>query len=115
MRFFTSNPGLSSRVAHHIDFPDYTADELIAIAHLMLGRLNYEFGPEAETTFLEYIERRMRQPHFGNARSIRNALDRARSRAATRLFERGGTITRAELMAIEVEDLRKSRVFDISP
>ncbi|MBC5800538.1 MAG: CbbX protein [Candidatus Eremiobacteraeota bacterium] len=114
-RFFTSNPGLSSRVAHHIDFPDYTADELMAIAQLMLRRLNYEFGTNAQATFLEYVERRMKQPNFANARSVRNALDRARLRAATRLFAGGGTITRAQLMAIEVDDLRKSRVFDITP
>ncbi len=92
-RFFSSNPGLKSRVAHHIDFPDYSVDELLAIAELMLVRLNYAFAPGAQPTFREYIERRMRQPHFANARSVRNAIDRARLRAATRLFERGGVVT----------------------
>jgi hypothetical protein len=77
----------------------------------MLDRLNYEFAPSAEAVFREYLERRRQQPHFANARSVRNAIDRARLRAATRLFERGGTVTREELMAIESEDIRKSRIF----
>jgi probable Rubsico expression protein CbbX len=110
-RFFGNNPGLRSRVAHHLEFPDYTADELVAISELMLARLNYEFAPGAEATFREYLERRRQQPHFANARSVRNAIDRARLRAATRLFERGGTVTREDLMAIEPEDIRKSRIF----
>jgi probable Rubsico expression protein CbbX len=114
-RFFSSNPGLSSRVANHIDFPDYSIEELIAIAHLMLERLNYEFTPAAETTFAEYVALRMKQPHFANARSIRNAIDRARLRQATRLFETGGTVTQADLKAIDEADLRKSRVFETKP
>jgi probable Rubsico expression protein CbbX len=109
--FFASNPGLSSRVANHIDFPDYSPQELLAIAHLMLEKLNYEFTPAAETTFSEYVELRMKQPHFANARSIRNAIDRARLRQATRLFETGGTVTPADLKSIDDADIRKSRVF----
>jgi probable Rubsico expression protein CbbX len=111
-RFFSSNPGLSSRVANHIDFPDYTLEELLAIAHLMLEKLNYEFAPEAETAFEEYVTLRMEQPQFANARSIRNAIDRARLRQATRLFEIGGTVTPAALKSIAESDIRKSRVFD---
>jgi probable Rubsico expression protein CbbX len=109
--FFQSNPGLRSRVAHHIDFPDYTLDELGQIAHLMLGRLNYRFSPSAETAMLDYIERRTQQPNFANARSLRNALDRARLRQANRIFSRGGTVTRSELETIEAEDILQSRVF----
>ena len=109
--FFASNPGLSSRVANHIDFPDYSDEELLAIAQLMLAQLNYEFTPEARAAFEEYIERRKQQPHFANARSVRNAIDRARLRQATRLFERGGTVTPAELKALEESDFRQSRVF----
>jgi probable Rubsico expression protein CbbX len=109
--FFASNPGLSSRVANHIDFPDYSDEELLAIAQLMLDQLNYEFTPEARTAFEEYIERRKQQPHFANARSVRNAIDRARLRQATRLFERGGTVTAVELKALEESDFRQSRVF----
>jgi probable Rubsico expression protein CbbX len=110
-QFFTSNPGLSSRVANHIDFPDYTADELISIAHLMLEKLNYQFDANAENAFAEYIELRMSQPFFANARSVRNALDRARLRQATRLFERGGTVTKDDLKMLEEPDIRASRVF----
>jgi hypothetical protein len=77
----------------------------------MLDQLNYEFTPEARTAFEEYIERRKQQPHFANARSVRNAIDRARLRQATRLFERGGTVTAVELKALEESDFRQSRVF----
>jgi probable Rubsico expression protein CbbX len=109
--FFASNPGLSSRVANHIDFPDYTPEELQAIAHLMLDKLNYEFTPAAEKAFSEYIRLRLQQPQFANARSVRNALDRARLRQANRLFERGGTVTADDLRRIDEPDIRKSRIF----
>jgi probable Rubsico expression protein CbbX len=109
--FFQSNPGMRSRIAHHIDFPDYALDELAHIAHLMLARLNYQFSPSAETALSAYIERRMAQPNFANARSIRNALDRARLRQANRLFTRGGKVGVSELQTIEAEDILASRVF----
>ena len=109
--FFSSNPGLGSRVAHHIDFPDYSADELLAIAHLMLAHLNYDFSPAAEAAFRDYVALRMTQPQFANARSIRNAIDRARLRQATRLFERGGSVSTDDLKLIDEPDIRKSRVF----
>jgi probable Rubsico expression protein CbbX len=110
--FFRSNPGMSSRVAHHIDFPDYTAAELVAIARLMLQRMQYRLSTAADGALGEYIEKRRAQPHFANARSIRNALDRARLRQASRLFERkGGAISRQELETIEEPDIRASRVF----
>jgi probable Rubsico expression protein CbbX len=111
-RFFSSNPGFRSRVAHHIDFPDYTPDELFQIAQLMLQQLNYRLDPQAETALREYIELRMQQPHFANARSIRNALDRARLRQANRLFESAeGPLDAAALSAIDETDIRASRVF----
>jgi probable Rubsico expression protein CbbX len=109
--FFSSNPGLSSRVANHIDFPDYALDELRAIGDLMLEKLNYTFTPAAERAFLEYVDLRMKQPQFSNARSIRNAIDRARLRQATRLFARGGTVTADDLRTIDEADIRASRVF----
>jgi probable Rubsico expression protein CbbX len=110
--FFRSNPGMSSRVAHHIDFPDYTPAELHSIAGLMLGQMQYRLDSEADAMLLEYIERRIRQPHFANARSVRNALDRARLRQASRLFERrGGLLTKEDLMTIAAADIRASRVF----
>jgi probable Rubsico expression protein CbbX len=112
--FFRSNPGLSSRIAHHIDFPDYTSEELAEIAHGMLERANYRFAPSAEKAFREYIALRMKQQHFANARSIRNALERARLRQAQRLFARGGAVTRDSLMTIDAEDIRASRVFAAS-
>ena len=111
--FYQSNPGLSSRVANHIDFPDYSADELMAIARLVLAAENYRFSDEATAAFSDYIQRRMQLPFFANARSIRNAIDRARMRQANRLFSRIGTlpITKRDLMTIEAEDITASRVF----
>ncbi len=112
-RFFSSNPGFRSRIAHHIDFPDYSADELFEIGQLIMGQQNYRFTPAAEQAFRDYIQQRMRQPHFANARSIRNALDRARFRQATRLFERRAEqLTAEDLMTIEADELRVSRVFE---
>lgn len=111
-RFFQSNPGMRSRIAHHLDFPDYTAEELMAIAKLMLAGQNYRFSPPAEKTFYEYILRRMKMPQFANARSIRNALDRARLRQANRLFARlGSPLSKQDLVTIEPEDILASRVF----
>jgi probable Rubsico expression protein CbbX len=111
-RFFASNPGMSSRIAHHIDFPDYAPDELHDIALLMLGQMQYRLSPDAELALVEYIGRRQAQPNFANARSVRNALDRARLRQANRLFSRGGgSLTRDDLMTIEAQDFRASRVF----
>jgi probable Rubsico expression protein CbbX len=110
--FFRSNPGMSSRVAHHIDFPDYTPAELHSIAGLMLEQMQYRLDSEADSTLLEYIERRIKQPHFANARSVRNALDRARLRQASRLFERrGGLLSKEDLVTIKAADIRASRVF----
>jgi probable Rubsico expression protein CbbX len=109
--FFQSNPGMRSRVAHHIDFPDYTLDELAQIADLMLVRLNYRLSVSADMAMREYIERRRVQPNFANARSVRNALDRARLRQANRIFSQGGTVTRADLETIEAEDILQSHVF----
>jgi probable Rubsico expression protein CbbX len=110
--FFRSNPGMSSRVAHHIDFPDYTAQELHSIAALMLEQMQYRLDREADAALSEYIERRITQPHFANARSVRNALDRARLRQASRLFERrSGALSREDLITIEAADIRASRVF----
>ncbi len=110
--FFQSNPGISSRIAHHLDFPDYTLDELLAIAQLMLAEQMYRFSPEARQAFEAYLKRRMQQPRFANARSVRNALDRARLRQANRLFAKGGRISKIDLMTIEAEDILASRVFN---
>ena len=110
--FYQSNPGLSSRVANHIDFPDYSASELLAIAQLILAAENYRFSEEASLAFAEYIQRRMQLPFFANARSIRNAIDRARMRQANRLFSRMGTpLTKLDLMTLEAVDITISRVF----
>ena len=110
--FFQSNPGFSSRIAHHLDFPDYTLSELLAIAQLMLAEQMYRFSPEALQAFEAYLVRRMDQPRFANARSVRNALDRARLRQANRLFAKGGRISKTDLMTIEAEDILASRVFN---
>ncbi|GAC1393719.1 MAG: CbbX protein [Ktedonobacteraceae bacterium] len=109
--FFQSNPGISSRIAHHLDFPDYALDELLAIAQIMLAEQMYRFSPEAHQAFDAYLKRRMQQPRFANARSVRNALDRARLRQANRLFMKGGRISKIDLMTIEAEDVLGSRVF----
>ncbi|HJN35150.1 MAG: CbbX protein [Prochlorococcus sp.] len=110
--FYQSNPGLSSRVAHHIDFPDYSNQELMEIAKLLLEQQHYCFSPEADLVFEDYIERRRQLPFFANARSIRNALDRTRMRQANRLFERmGELLSRDDLMTLEAADIKASRVF----
>ena len=114
--FFKSNPGMSSRIAHHLDFPDYSHDELLQIGDRMLGTMNYRFGTGARDAFGEYLTRRLEQPHFANARSVRNALDRMRLRQASRLFEaRDRELTREDLTTIETPDIRASRVFGASP
>jgi probable Rubsico expression protein CbbX len=111
-RFFESNPGFRSRIAHHIDFPDYDDAELLAIATKMLDHQNYRLDAEATDVMADYIARRRGQPHFANARSIRNALDRARLRQANRLFETStGPLDAAALSTISAEDITASRVF----
>jgi probable Rubsico expression protein CbbX len=109
--FFHSNPGFHSRIAHHLDFPDYSLDELMGIADLMLAEQQYTFDAESRRVFQEYLERRMRQPHFANARSVRNAIDRAKLRQASRLVRLTGTVPREELARIDADDIRQSRVF----
>jgi probable Rubsico expression protein CbbX len=111
-RFFTSNPGFRSRIAHHIDFPDYDVAELMAIAELMLQEQNYRFNPSAREAFARYLQARVRLPHFSNARSVRNALDRARLRQAVRLFDnRGHPLTVDDLMTLGPDEILASRVF----
>ncbi|MGC1387440.1 MAG: CbbX protein [Steroidobacteraceae bacterium] len=113
--FFRSNPGLSSRIAHHLDFPDYPAVDLLKIADKMLEQQNYRFGPGAREAFAEYLGRRIEQPHFANARSVRNALDRARLRQASRLFaDRDREFTPEDLSTIAEPDIRASRVFQLT-
>lgn len=113
--FFKSNPGMSSRIAHHLDFPDYSQGELQQIAGRMLAGMNYRFGEGAEAAFAEYLQRRLAQPHFANARSVRNALDRARLRQASRLFaDRDRELTETDLVTLSAEDIRASRHFQSS-
>jgi probable Rubsico expression protein CbbX len=114
-QFFSSNPGMGSRIAHHIDFPDYNLDALVAIARIMLERQRYMFSSDAEPAFRELMSRRMTQPRFANARSVRNALERARLRQANRLVSGGKVVTRDDLMSIEAEDIYKSRWFTEAP
>jgi len=114
-KFFTANPGFRSRIAHHIDFPDYADDELLQIADKMLEHQNYHLSPDAKVALADYIEKRRQQPHFSNARSIRNALDRARLRQANRLFAHtGGALTANQLSEITAEDILASRVFKVA-
>ena len=110
--FFQSNPGMSSRIAHHLDFPDYSADELLAIADRMLASQHYRFGERARDTFAQYLALRMARPHFANARSVRNAMDRARLRQASRLFtERDRVLDADVLSTLAAEDFAASRLF----
>jgi len=112
-KFFESNPGLSSRIANHIDFPDYTVDELLKISKIMLDEQQYQLTPDAEIALGQYIELRKQKPLFANARSIKNALDRARMRQANRIFDsRGQVLTKKELVNLEAEDILKSTVFN---
>ncbi|WP_375588213.1 CbbX protein [Hoeflea alexandrii] len=113
-KFFESNPGFRSRIAHHIEFPDYSEEELLKIADGMLAQQAYHFDDEAHDLMQRYIRLRRQQPHFANARSIRNALDRARLRQANRLFSTAtGPVTAEELSTITAEDLKVSRVFNM--
>jgi len=109
--FFRSNPGMASRIAHHIDFPDFSLEELLRIADTMLDREQYRMDDGAREAFAEYVRLRMAQPRFANARSIRNAIDRLRLRQARRLVAAGGVIARGDLMEISTADVRASRVF----
>jgi ATPases of the AAA+ class len=112
-KFYESNPGLSSRIANHIDFPDYTVDELLQISKLMLEDQQYQLTSDAEVALSEYITRRKHKPLFANARSVKNALDRARMRQANRIFDsRGQVLTKKELVNIEAQDILQSTVFD---
>ena len=109
--FFQSNPGFHSRIAHHLDFPDYELDELMAIAELMLQQQRYHFDDAARQAFADYLALRVTQPHFANARSVRNAIDRLKLRQANRLLAHGGRITPEELTRLDAADIRASRVF----
>jgi len=109
--FFQYNPGFRSRIAHHINFPDYAMEELATIGELMLAQQNYSFDADSRHAFVEYLELRRKQPHFANARSVRNAIDRIKLRQANRVVKQGGSIPREELVRIDEADIRQSRVF----
>ena len=115
-KFFSTNPGFRSRIAHHIEFPDYSDAELLQIAEMMLSTQNYHLAPEARDALIDYIGKRREQPHFANARSIRNALDRSRLRQANRIFASStGPLSAKELSEISAEDILASRVFNFTP
>ncbi len=113
--FFRSNPGMASRIAHHLDFPDFSMDELLSIADIMLEREQYRLSPAAREAFAEYVALRMSQPRFANARSVRNAIDRLRLRQAGRLVAARGPVTLDDLTEITSADVRASRVFVAGP
>lgn len=115
-KFFSSNPGFRSRIAHHVEFPDFAEEELITIGEGMLARQNYRFSPEALAAFRDYVGRRIRLPHFANGRSIRNALDRARLRQANRLVrDMPPELTVEDFITLAEADIRASRVFSAEP
>lgn len=109
--FFRANPGMGSRVAHHIGFPDYDGGELMQIAQLMVGQQGYELSEDAAGALGDYIAQRLERPRFANGRSVRNAIERARMRQATRLFGLARKLTRRDLITIEPEDILQSSVF----
>jgi len=114
-KFYESNPGLSSRIANHIDFPDYTSDELLEIARLMLSEQQYKFTDDAEKSLKMYIYKRKEMPLFANARSVKNAIDRALMRQANRIFgspDKDIVLTKKDLITLQSEDIMESTVFD---
>jgi len=112
-KFYESNPGLSSRIANHIDFPDYSTAELLQISKMMLEEQQYQLTPDAEVALTQYITKRKERPLFANARSVKNALDRARMRQANRIFDsRGQVLTKRDLVNIEAQDILQSTIFD---
>jgi len=112
-KFYGSNPGLSSRITNHIDFPDYSVEELLQISKLMLEEQQYQLTPDAEVALGQYIQKRKEKPLFANARSVKNALDRARMRQANRIFDsRGQVLTKKELVNLEAQDILQSTVFN---
>lgn len=112
-KFYESNPGLSSRITNHVNFPDYTPEELLKIAKMMLQDQQYKFAQDADKVLLDYAIKRIQMPHFANARSIRNAIDRARMRQANRIFStKEKVLTKADLVTIHSEDILKSRLFN---
>ena len=114
--FYESNPGLASRIANHVHFPDYSPEELIQIGKIMLEEQQYKLTPTAESALLQYITLRKDQPLFANARSMKNALDRARMRQANRIFETDNNLvlTKADLVTLDEQDIRQSRIFDLA-
>ncbi|MEP7247488.1 MAG: CbbX protein [Gammaproteobacteria bacterium] len=111
--FFSSNPGFRSRIAHHIDFPDYGDEELLLIAEKLAATAEYRLSDEGREALREYITRRRQQPNFANARSLRNAFDRARLRQAMRLVNKEGPVDVSDVVTLEASDIRASRVFDL--
>jgi len=112
-KFFSYIPGMMSRIGNHIDFPNYTADELVEIAGVMARNLEYDIAEDAYPVFKAYIEKRMELPYFSNARTVRNAMDRARMNSAIRTFEKyaiegvnGGVCTVEDLKSITAEDFQ---------
>jgi probable Rubsico expression protein CbbX len=111
--FFESNPGFRSRIAHHIDFPDYSDDELLLISEKIAGDAEYRLSDTGREALREYITLRRQQPNFANGRSMRNAFDRARLRQAMRLMQVDGAVNANDLVTLEATDIRASRVFTL--
>jgi hypothetical protein len=113
--FYQSNPGLASRIANHIHFPDYSAEELLKIGEIMLAEQQYRITEEGKKVFLQYIELRKQQPLFANARSIKNAIDRARMRQANRIFELNSTVelSKSDIVTLDIKDFLQSRIFNV--
>merc|ERR1712157_299726 len=111
-KFFSFIPGMSSRIGNHIDFPNYEVPELLEISKVMARDLDYELAPDAEEVLSKYMERRMSMPFFSNARTVRNAMDRARMNSAIRVFDEAiaessdGNVGAEQLKSITAADFQ---------
>lgn len=109
--FMDANPGLRSRFAIHVDFPEYRPDELAAIARLMLAERQYRLASDAEEPLARALDRRTGGWHenAGNARMVRNLMERAIRRQAVRLVRHTGPLSRDDLMTLVAADLDEVR------
>jgi stage V sporulation protein K len=108
--FVRSNPGIRSRFPLHISFPDYSVEELMQIANLMLSQREYCFSAEARAELQRILEQQIREGmgHNGNARLVRNLIERGIRRQAVRVVTQK-VITREDLILIRHQDITDAR------
>ena len=103
--FIDSNPGLQSRFNRYIEFPDYSADELLQIFEANMKKYEYHFGEGAKEHLQQYFENEVahKDANFGNGRLVRNVFEKTLERQANRLA-REVNLTADKLSQIEIED-----------